>query len=121
MGDILIVGLNTDESIKRLKGESRPVNSLANRVEVLAALSCVDHIVPFGNKNDDTPISLIKSVMPDVFVKGGDYENAQLPEADILKKIGCEIIFLPYITNQSTTQIINRMDNTTRLKISLLN
>ena len=121
MGDILIVGLNTDESIKRLKGKSRPVNSLANRVEVLAALSCVDHIVPFGAKNDDTPVSLIKTVMPDVFVKGGDYVDAQLPEAEILKKIGCEIIFLPFITNQSTTQIINRMDQTTRLKISLLN
>lgn len=121
MGDILIVGLNTDESIKRLKGKSRPINSLANRVKVLAALSCVDHIVPFGVKNDDTPINLIKTVMPDLFVKGGDYEDAQLPEAEILKKIGCEITFLPYITNQSTTQIINRMDHTTRLKISLLN
>ncbi|MEJ5963428.1 D-glycero-beta-D-manno-heptose 1-phosphate adenylyltransferase [Pedobacter immunditicola] len=121
MGDILIVGLNTDESIKRLKGKSRPVNSLANRVEVLAALSCVDHIVPFGAKNDDTPINLIRTVMPDIFVKGGDYEDAQLPEAEILKKIGCEISFLPYITNQSTTSIINRMDQTTRLKISLLN
>jgi D-beta-D-heptose 7-phosphate kinase/D-beta-D-heptose 1-phosphate adenosyltransferase len=121
MGDILIVGLNTDDSIKRLKGKSRPINSLTNRVEVLAALSCVDHIVPFGSKNDDTPISLIKMVLPDIFVKGGDYENAELPEAGILKKIGCEITFLPYITSQSTTQIINRMDNTTRLKISLLN
>mgnify|MGYP003945320369 CR=1 FL=1 len=121
MGDILIVGLNTDDSIKRQKGESRPVNSLANRVEVLAALSCVDHIVPFGAKNDDTPISLIKTVRPDIFVKGGDYENAALPEAGILKMIGCEIKFLPYITNQSSTSIINSMDQTTRLKISMLN
>jgi D-beta-D-heptose 7-phosphate kinase/D-beta-D-heptose 1-phosphate adenosyltransferase len=121
MGDILIVGLNTDESIKRLKGSSRPVNSLANRIEVLAALSCVDHIVPFGNKKDDTPINLIKAVLPDLFVKGGDYENTQLPEEEILKKIGCEIVFLPYIPNQSTTQTIKRMDNSTRTKISLLN
>src|SRR5690606_37479771 len=80
IGDILIVGLNTDESIKRLKGSNRPVNSLNNRVEVLAALSCVDYIVPFGSSKDDTPISLIKAVMPDVFVKGGDYKNTVLPE-----------------------------------------
>uniref|UniRef100_UPI003D7F2379 PfkB family carbohydrate kinase n=1 Tax=Pedobacter sp. TaxID=1411316 RepID=UPI003D7F2379 len=91
MGDILIVGLNTDESIKRLKGSSRPVNSLANRIQVLAALSCVDHIVTFGSKKDDTPIELIKMVQPQLFVKGGDYKNTQLPEAAILNKLGCEI------------------------------
>ena len=121
MGDILVVGLNTDESIKRLKGSGRPVNSLSNRIKVLAALSCVDHIVTFGSKKDDTPINLIKAVVPDIFVKGGDYENTQLPEAAILKKLGCKIAFLPYIANQSTTQTIKRMDNTTRMKFSLLN
>ena len=121
MGDILVVGLNKDDSIKRLKGKSRPVNSLPNRTAVLAALACVDHIIPFGTEKDDTPISLLKIVQPDVFVKGGDYENKMLPETEILQKLGCEIAFLPYVPNQSTTQVISRMDEPARRKLSLLN
>uniref|UniRef100_UPI003D7F8277 hypothetical protein n=1 Tax=Pedobacter sp. TaxID=1411316 RepID=UPI003D7F8277 len=77
--------------------------------------------VTFGSKKDDTPIELIKMVQPQLFVKGGDYKNTQLPEAAILNKLGCEIIFLPYIAHQSTTQMISRMDSSTKMKISLLN
>jgi len=120
-GDILVVGLNKDDSIRRLKGSSRPVNSLANRTAVLAALACVDHIIPFGTEKDDTPIALLKMVQPDVFVKGGDYENKLLPETETLQKLGCEIAFLPYVPNQSTTQVISRMDEPARHKLSLLN
>ncbi len=120
-GDILIVGLNTDESIKRLKGKTRPLNSLVNRVEVLSALSCIDYIVPFGSLKDDTPINLIKMVKPDVFAKGGDYKNTKLPEAALLEKIGCEIVFLPYIAHQSTTNTIKKMDPGMRMKIALMN
>jgi D-beta-D-heptose 7-phosphate kinase/D-beta-D-heptose 1-phosphate adenosyltransferase len=117
MGDVLIVGLNNDESIKRLKGKNRPVNSLQNRVDVLAALSCVDYVVPFGSVKDDTPINLLKVAHPNTFVKGGDYKNKYLPEEKLLRRQGCEIVILPYVLNQSTTEIINRITASERLKI----
>jgi D-beta-D-heptose 7-phosphate kinase/D-beta-D-heptose 1-phosphate adenosyltransferase len=121
MGDILIVGLNNDDSIRRLKGANRPVNSLKNRIEVLSALEFVDLVIPFGNSGDDTPVKLIKRIRPDVFVKGGDYQHKYLPEEKLLKRIRCEIIFLPYVFNQSTTQIINRIERTARLNIAIAN
>lgn len=121
MGDVLIVGLNNDDSIKRLKGTNRPVNTLENRIEVLSALGCVDHIVPFGSLKDDTPVNLIKLIRPDVFVKGGDYKGKYLAEEKLLKRIGCSIEFLPFIFNQSTTKIINRIENRTILKIAIAN
>ena len=121
IGDILIVGLNNDDSIKRLKGTNRPVNTLENRIEVLSALGCVDHVVPFGSLKDDTPVSLIKLIHPDVFVKGGDYKGKYLAEEKLLKRIGCNIEFLPFIFNQSTTKIINRIENRTILKIAIAN
>jgi D-beta-D-heptose 7-phosphate kinase/D-beta-D-heptose 1-phosphate adenosyltransferase len=121
MGDILIVGLNTDDSIRRLKGSDRPINSLENRIEVLAALESVDYIVPFGNPRDDTPVSLIRLIKPDVFVKGGDYKAKVLPEEKLLRKIGCKIEFLPFVYNQSTTQIINRVRKDGHLKIAVVN
>jgi D-beta-D-heptose 7-phosphate kinase / D-beta-D-heptose 1-phosphate adenosyltransferase len=121
MGDILIVGLNNDDSIKRLKGANRPVNTLENRIEVLSALGCVDHVVPFGSLKDDTPVSLIKVIHPDVFVKGGDYKGKYLAEEKLLRRMGCSIEFLPFIFNQSTTKIINRIENRTILKIAIAN
>jgi D-beta-D-heptose 7-phosphate kinase/D-beta-D-heptose 1-phosphate adenosyltransferase len=108
-GDVLIVGLNNDESIKRLKGESRPINKLQDRVEVLSELSCIDFIIPFGKAGDDTPKSLLKLVKPNVFVKGGDYQGKYLPEGEILKKMGCEIIFLPMVAGRSTTKTISKI------------
>lgn len=121
MGDVLIVGLNNDDSIKRLKGSNRPVNTLEDRIEVLSALKCVDHVVPFGSQKDDTPVSLIKLIRPDVFVKGGDYKGKHLPEEKLLKRINCCIEFLPFIFNQSTTKIINHIENRTILKIAIAN
>ncbi|WP_256007325.1 D-glycero-beta-D-manno-heptose 1-phosphate adenylyltransferase [Pedobacter deserti] len=121
MGDLLVVGLNNDESIRRLKGSDRPINSLDNRIEVLAALEFVDYIIPFGNLRDDTPVSLIRLVKPDVFVKGGDYQGKALPEEALLRKIGCKIEFLPFVSNQSTTQIINRVRKDGHLKIAVIN
>jgi len=109
LGDILIAGINTDESIKRLKGESRPINPLSDRLQVLAGLSSIDHIVPFGNAADDTPIPVIKLVRPHIFAKGGDYTKDKLPEAAIVEELGGEIIFLPHIPDHSTTEIINRI------------
>src|SRR5690606_17498322 len=80
LGDVLIVGLNSDASVRRLKGPRRPINRAADRAQVLAALSCVDHIVEFA---EDTPARLIERVRPDIFVKGGDYTLDTLPEAPL--------------------------------------
>ena len=107
-GDVLIVGLNNDDSIRRLKGLQRPINKLNDRIEVLSELSCIDHIIPFGKQGDDTPIAVLKKIKPHVFVKGGDYKRKFLPEEQFLKKIGCEIVFLPMVANQSTTNVISR-------------
>lgn len=121
LGDILIVGLNNDESIRRLKGKNRPVNQLCDRKEVLSALSCIDHIISFGEPGDDTPVPLIRNIQPSVFVKGGDYQNKILPEGPILKAMGCEVVFLPYIPNQSTTQIINKIEEGAKWKAAMIN
>jgi len=108
-GDILIVGLNNDESIKRLKGLQRPINSLDDRIEVLSELSCIDHIIPFGKMGDDTPVLLLKQIHPHVFVKGGDYRHKFLPEEKILQDIGCKIVFLPTVADRSTTNVISKI------------
>lgn len=105
-GDILIVGLNSDASVKRLKGPSRPINSLEDRAQVLAALSCVDHIVAFDG---NTPHDLIRVIQPDIFVKGGDYTRATLPEASLVESLGGQVQILPYMENQSTSEIIERI------------
>lgn len=109
LGDILIVGLNNDASISRLKGASRPINQLEDRVEVLSALSSIDHVVPFGMPGDDTPTPLISLVKPHVFVKGGDYTIGDLPEAPVVKKFGGTIRILPFLEGHSTTATIRKM------------
>lgn len=106
LGDVLVVGVNTDESIRRLKGSGRPINSLADRMRVLAALSCVDHVVFF---DEDTPHRLIEAVRPDVFVKGGDYTRATLPEAELVERLGGTVKILPFMSDRSTTGIIARI------------
>lgn len=105
-GDVLIVGMNTDDSVRRLKGPSRPINNLEDRAQILAALSCVDHIVPFEG---DTPHELIKVIQPDVFVKGGDYTRETLPEASLVEELGGVLQILPYLEDHSTTSIIERI------------
>jgi D-beta-D-heptose 7-phosphate kinase/D-beta-D-heptose 1-phosphate adenosyltransferase len=121
-GDILIVGLNNDESIKRLKGLQRPINSLDDRIEVLSELSCIDHIIPFGKMGDDTPVPLLKQIRPHVFVKGGDYRHKFLPEEKILQDIGCKIVFLPTVANRSTTNVISKIkQNLTLFNTNTLN
>jgi D-beta-D-heptose 7-phosphate kinase / D-beta-D-heptose 1-phosphate adenosyltransferase len=106
LGDILVIGVNSDESIRRIKGLSRPINTLSDRVQVLAALSCVDCIIAF---DEDTPCNLIRAVRPDVFVKGGDYTRERLPEAPIVEELGGTVEILPYLENRSTTSIIERI------------
>lgn len=109
LGDVLIVGINTDESVRRIKGANRPVNTLADRIEVLKQMQCVDFIVPFGSQEDDTPVPLIEAVRPHIFVKGEDYKDHKLPESELLDKLGTEVRFMPYVPHQSTTKIIERV------------
>jgi D-beta-D-heptose 7-phosphate kinase/D-beta-D-heptose 1-phosphate adenosyltransferase len=106
LGDTLILGINSDDSVKRLKGPARPINPLEDRMQVLAALSCIDLIVPFDG---DTPAELIKVIRPDVFVKGGDYTRATLPEGPLVESLGGEVIILSYLDDRSTTSMIERI------------
>jgi D-beta-D-heptose 7-phosphate kinase / D-beta-D-heptose 1-phosphate adenosyltransferase len=106
LGDVLIVGLNSDASVSRLKGPERPINTLEDRAQVLAALSAVDHIVPF---DEDTPVDLIRLVKPRVYVKGGDYSVETLPEAPAVVGLGGEVRILPYMDDRSTSRIIERV------------
>ncbi len=108
LGDILIVGINTDESIRRIKGGSRPINNLIDRMKVLSSLSSVDLIIPF---NEDTPINLITTIKPDIFVKGGDYKKDILPETKIVEENNGTVIILPYIPHHSTSLIIDKITN----------
>ncbi len=106
LGNVLIVGVNTDESVRRLKGESRPVNPLADRLAVLSALNCVDHVVPFSEL---TPHHLIRIICPHIYVKGGDYTRDTLPEADLIEELGGVVKILPYVDNRSTTRLIHQI------------
>lgn len=106
LGDVLLVGVNSDESIRRLKGDARPINCLDDRLRVLAALNCVDHLVAF---HDDAPDALIRAIRPDVFVKGGDYTREMLPEAALVEQLGGRVQILPYVVDRSTTRLIERI------------
>lgn len=109
LGDVLVVGVNTDESIRRLKGSMRPINCLEDRLRVLAALDCVDHLVAF---HEDSPHALIREIRPDVFVKGGDYIRETLPEASLVEQLGGRVEILPYLADRSTTRLIERIAET---------
>lgn len=105
-GDILIVGVNSDESVKRLKGPTRPINSIRDRLAVLSGLQCVSYLVEF---REDTPESLIKAINPNVLVKGADYKGKFIAGADWVKKNGGEVILIPILENHSTTNIVNKV------------
>ncbi len=106
LGEILIIGVNSDASVSRLKGSTRPINSLTDRIQVLAALSCVDCVISF---EEDTPINLIGLICPDIYVKGGDYTKQTLPEALIVEELGGVVEILPFVENRSTKSIIQRI------------
>jgi D-beta-D-heptose 7-phosphate kinase/D-beta-D-heptose 1-phosphate adenosyltransferase len=105
-GDVLVVAVNGDDSVRRLKGTSRPVNSLADRLAVLAALSCVDHVVAFDS---DQPLELIRALRPDVLVKGGDYTEDAVPEAELVRALGGEIRIVDRVADRSTSGTIERL------------
>lgn len=107
--DYLVVGVNSDSSVKKLKGESRPVNGEQSRALVLAALSVVDAVVIFP---EDTPLELVTSFLPDVMVKGGDYTIEQIAGAKEVIAAGGKVIINPIVPGFSTTSIINKFNNT---------
>ncbi len=103
MGDCLVLGLNSDASVRRLKGEERPVNDEHSRARVLAALACVDFVVVFG---EDTPLELIREVGPDILVKGGDWPVERIVGADLVMSRGGRVFSIPLVEGHSTTSII---------------
>jgi glycerol-3-phosphate cytidylyltransferase len=111
LGDALIIGLNSDISINKLKGPSRPVVPEFDRATVLEALESVDAVVVF---DEDTPVRLLREVKPAVYVKGGDYRVEDLPEAEVAAEIGAEVKILPFETGYSTTALIEKIRTTFR-------
>ncbi len=113
LGDRLVVGLNNDESITRLKGEGRPVNPLKERATVITGLASVDWVIPFGeingNEFDDTPYDIITKVKPDVLVKGGDYTVETIVGADFVQKSGGQVAVIEFVDGCSTTKIIEKI------------
>lgn len=107
-GDVLIVGINTDSSVKRLKGPQRPIQSAPERAEILAALACVDFVTLF---EEDTPLNLIKETMPHILVKGGDWKPEQIVGSDLVLANGGKVLSLNFVEGRSSTNIIDKMDS----------
>jgi rfaE bifunctional protein nucleotidyltransferase chain/domain len=105
-GDLLIVGLNSDQSIRSLKGETRPIVSQSDRLELLAALEPIDFVTLF---DEPTAVNLIEIIKPQVYIKGGDYTLDSLPEKEVLIRYQVEVIFIPIVQGISTTQLIDRI------------
>jgi len=107
--DYSIVLLNSDKSVKLIKGEGRPINNENDRAEILCALSCVDYVVLF---DESSPSDLLDEIKPNVHTKGADYSVETLPEADVILKNGGRIEFITFVEGKSTTNTINAMKNT---------
>lgn len=106
LGDVLVVGLNSDDGVRRLKGPGRPVNGVADRAAVVAALSCVDHVTVF---DEDDATRLVELIRPDSYVKGGDYTPEMLPEAATVRRCGGDVRILDYLPERSTSAVIDRI------------
>jgi len=111
LGDLLVVGLNSDESVRRIKGPTRPIMPEQERAEMLAALQCVDYVVVF---NENTPETSLTRLQPDIHCKGADYappHGKPIPEAVIVESYGGKIAYIPLIPGTSTTDLIQRIQN----------
>ncbi len=106
-GDVLVIGLNSDSSVKRLKGETRPINSEFDRAELLSELGFVDYVVIF---NEDTPAELLDEIKPNIYTKGADYTIETLPEAEIVLNNGGKVEFINLVEGKSTTNVIKKIE-----------
>lgn len=111
LGDVLVVAVNGDSSVRRLKGPGRPVNPAADRAGLLCALDCVDYVTVFDT---DTPIPLIERLRPDIYAKGGDYTPEMLEESDVVTGYGGQVRILNYVQHQSTTAVVDRILDSAR-------
>lgn len=110
LGDVLVVGVNTDDSVRRLgKGDGRPLNRQDDRALLVAALEVVDAVCVF---DEDTPLELITALVPDVLVKGGDYAIEEVVGRDVVESAGGEVRILPFVSGFSTTDLVTRIRNT---------
>ena len=105
LGDILIVGINTDASVQKLKGPTRPIQNENDRAEILASLKSVQHTILFG---EETPLELIQKIKPDVLVKGGDWAIPQIVGSDFVLKNGGKVLSLQFVDGKSTTSLIQK-------------
>jgi rfaE bifunctional protein nucleotidyltransferase chain/domain len=105
LGDRLVVLVNSDRSVRRLKGPARPIQNERDRAAVLRSLAAVDEVVIF---DQDTPEAALAALAPDVYVKGGDYGRGELPEAEVVARSGGAIVVLPYVGDRSTSRLIRR-------------
>ena len=107
-GDYLIVLLNSDKSVRSIKGPTRPINCEEDRAEILSALKCVDYVVLF---DEDSPRNLLDEMKPDVYTKGADYTMETLPEADIMRKNNTRVEFIEFVEGKSTTKTIEKINS----------
>jgi len=108
LGDFLVVGLNSDASVRKLKGEGRPVKQIQSRVAVLAGLAAVDMVIIF---DQDTPLNLIQNLMPDILVKGGDYKIEDIVGADSVLENGGSVRVIDFVSGYSSSAIIDKMES----------
>jgi rfaE bifunctional protein nucleotidyltransferase chain/domain len=108
LGDCLVLGLNSDDSVRRLKGPSRPINHESDRAEVISALKAVDYVIVF---DEATAEQLVSELKPDIYVKGGDYSVDTLPEAKVAAAYGGKTILIPLVEGRSSSKIIDKIAN----------
>lgn len=106
LGDLLVVGINSDASVARLKGPSRPIQNELDRALLIGSLKMVDFTFVF---HEDDPKAFLEILKPDIHVKGGDYVPEKLPEKEIVEKFGGKIVIVPFVTGHSTTSIVNKI------------
>ena len=106
LGDVLVVALNDDASVQRLKGHGRPVNPIEDRTAVIESLGCVDYVVVFA---EDSPVRLLRELRPEIYAKGGDYTPEMLHETDVVRAYGGDVRILEFIPARSTSAVIDRI------------
>ena len=105
-GDLLVVGLNSDESVRRLKGAERPINCQEDRAEILASLECVDYVTIF---TEDTPVEFLKVLKPKTHIKGGDYSPEDLAEKPVIESWGGKLLLIDLVPDKSTTRLVDKI------------